>query len=240
MGYLPIFIDVSGRTCIVIGGGEVAERKTRSLIEAGAIVVLISPQVTAGLSAMGRAGAIQRLARNYRPGDLAEAWLAFEATGDDGTARAVASEAGQRGVPVNIADVPGLCTFIAPAVVQRGGLQIAISTGGASPALAGRIRRELEDTFGHEYELMIDLLARTRQWLRKHQPDSGMRARILGALVQSDLLQCLKRGDFTAADAIVERTIGAGLTEIGFAMTPAVVPGNHDPAVSNGTPNQSR
>src|SRR5277367_847730 len=179
MGYLPVFIDVSGRTCVVIGGGEVAERKTRSLIEAGAIVVLISPMVTAGLSAMISSAAIRYHTREYLKGDLVGAWLAFEATGDEVMARAVASEAGERGIPVNVADVPGLCTFIAPAVVQRGGLQIAISTGGASPALAGKIRHELEDSFGHEYELMIDLLAYVRRWLRMHQPDRGVRARTL-------------------------------------------------------------
>ena len=240
MGYLPIFIDVSGRTCVVIGGGEVAERKTRSLIEAGAIVILISPQVTTALSAMVRSETIRHLARTYRRGDLAGAWLAFEATGDDVTARAVATEAGERGVPVNVADVPELCSFIAPAVVQRGGLQIAISTGGASPAFAGKIRQELENAFGHEYELMIDLLAHTRKWLRTHQPDGAMRARMLGALVHSDLLEYLKHGDFAAADAIIKRTIGAGLAEIGFAIAPAVVAGNHDSATSNGTPNQSR
>jgi precorrin-2 dehydrogenase / sirohydrochlorin ferrochelatase len=233
MGYLPVFIDVSGRTCVVIGGGEVAEHKTRSLIEAGALVVLISPEVTAGLAAMSRSATIRYLAREYRRGDLAGAGLAFEATGDDVTARAVASEAGENGVPVNVADVPELCTFIAPAVVQRGGLQIAISTGGASPALAGKIRQELEDRFGHEYEVMVDLLAHMRRWLRLHQPDRGMRARTLGALVQSDLLQCLKRGDFAAANAIVERVLGRGLAEIGFEATRITRGAGPDPAMSN-------
>jgi precorrin-2 dehydrogenase/sirohydrochlorin ferrochelatase len=232
MGYLPVFIDVSGRTCVVIGGGEVAERKTLSLIEAGALVVLISPEVTAGLAAMSRS-AIRHLAREYRRGDLAGARLAFEATGDDVTARAVASEAGELSVPVNVADVPELCTFIAPAVVQRGGLQIAISTGGASPALAGKIRQELEDRFGHEYEVMVDLLAHLRRWLRIHQPDRGLRAHTLGALVQSDLLQCLKRGDFAAANAIVEKVLGRGLAEIGFEATRITRGAGHDPAMSN-------
>lgn len=240
MGYLPIFIDVSGRTCVVIGGGEVAERKTRSLLEAGAAVVLVSPVLTAGLSAMSRSAMIRYHARAYLRGDLAGAWLAFEASGDDATARAVASEANQRGMPVNVADVPELCTFIAPAVVQRGGLQIAISTGGASPALASKIRHELEDTFGHEYEVMIDLLACVRQWLRKHEPDNAMRARMLGALVHSDLLECLKRSAFAPADAIIHNVLGAGLAEIGFEAPPSAGTADRDRAMSNGPANGSR
>ncbi len=179
MGYLPIFIDLSERPCVVIGGGEIAERKTRSLIEAGASVVIISPAITAGLAAMSRAGTIRHLARRYRHGDLADAFLAFDATGDGATARAAAAEARVRGVSINVADVPELCTFISPAVVQRGGLQIAISTGGASPALARKIREDLEGLFGPEYEFTISLLERARRWLRLQESDAGTRARLL-------------------------------------------------------------
>ena len=216
MGYLPIFLDVGDRTCVVIGGGEIAERKTRSLVEAGASVVIISPEATPGLAEMSRAGTIRHLARTYRHGDLAGAWLVFEATGDDATTLEVVAEARERRLPINVADVPELCTFIAPAVVQRGGLQVAISTGGASPALARKIRQELEEQFGLEYELTIDLLARARQWLRLHEPDSGARARMLNALVHSDLVDSLKLKDFAAAAAIVRHVLGADLIEIGF------------------------
>jgi precorrin-2 dehydrogenase/sirohydrochlorin ferrochelatase len=219
MGYLPIFIDVSDRTCVVIGGGEIAERKTRSLIEGGANVVVISPKVTAGLAAMNHAGAVRHLARTYRPGDLAGAWLAFDATGDDATTLAIVAEARERGVPINVADEPERCTFIAPSVLRRGGLQLAVSTGGASPALARRIREELEGQFGREYELIVELLARARQWLRMHEPDQAERARRLGMLVHSDLLESLKASDFAAADAIVKRILHAGLAEIGFDPT---------------------
>src|SRR5487761_2243676 len=148
MRYLPIFIDVSDRTCIVLGGGEIAERKTRSLIEAGAIVVVISPDVTAALAATIHAGGVRHLARRYRPGDLAGAWLAFDATGDHAATLAIVAEARERGVPINVADEPERCTFIAPSVLRRGGLQLAVSTGGASPALARRVREELEGQFG--------------------------------------------------------------------------------------------
>jgi precorrin-2 dehydrogenase len=216
MGHLPIFIDTSGRRCVVIGGGEIAERKTRSLIEAGAAVTVVSPALTAALAAMAHDGVIQHLARIYRPGDLEGAFLVFEATGEIETARAATAEARLRGVPINVADVPELCGFIAPAVIKRGGLQIAISTGGASPALARKIREELEVCVGNEYEVMIDLLAVSRQWLKIREGNADTRARLLSALVASDLRACLKRGDFAAAEVIVRRLLGASFAELGF------------------------
>ena len=216
MGHLPIFIDTSGRWCVVIGGGEIAERKTRSLIEAGAAVTVVSPALTDGLAAMADDGAIQHRARVYQTGDLDGALLVFEATGDLETARAAVAEARLRGIPINVADVPELCGFIAPAVIKRGGLQIAISTGGASPALSRKIREELEVSIGTEYELMIDLLAASRQWLKLREGSADTRARMLSALVASDLRVYLKRGDFAAAEVIVQRLLGASFAELGF------------------------
>ncbi len=218
MGYLPIFIDVSGRRCVVIGGGEIAERKTRSLIEAGAAVTVVSPALTAGLAALANRDAIQYLGRTYQAGDLEGAFLAFAATAEIATESAVAAEASARGVLINVADVPDLCSFIAPAVIQRGGLQIAISTGGASPAFARKIREELEDHLGPEYELMIDLLAASRRWLRSREVNLDVRARMLTSLVRSDLLACLKHGDLAAADATVNHALGAGLAELGIDL----------------------
>ena len=228
MGYLPIFVDVSGRHCVVIGGGDVAERKTRSLIGAGAVVTVVSPELTPGLSAMADAGAIRHLSRRYLPGDLAGdlagglagepkgVFLAFAATGEIETERAAAVEARACGVLINVADVPELCSFIAPAVVQRGGLQIAVSTGGASPALARKIREDLEDRFGPEYALIIDLLAASRQWLKMREGDVNARARVLTSLMSSDLRECIERHDLAAADATIRRVIGASFSELGF------------------------
>lgn len=240
MSYLPIFIDVSGRTCVVIGGGVIAERKVRSLIEAGAAVVVISPEVTAGLTAMVDAETISHLQRAYRHGDLVGAFLAFAAIGDRATAQAAAAEARERGVPINVADVPELCAFMAPAVVHRGGLRIAISTGGASPALARKIREELEERFGPEYESTVDFLAAARRWLRSHQPDGGTRALLLGALVNSDLLQVFKRGDLAGAEAIARRVLGASFADLGFEMPRPSATDGRQTAITNGRASESR
>jgi precorrin-2 dehydrogenase/sirohydrochlorin ferrochelatase len=219
MSYLPIFLDVSGRNCVVIGGGDIAERKVRSLIEAGASVTVISPEITGRLADMVHAQTIRHLQRAYWRGDLIGAFLAFEATGDRRAAEAATEEARERGVPINAADVPELCDFIAPAVVHRGDLQIAVSTGGASPALARKIREELEARFGPEYESAVDFLAAARKWVQSHQADGGARALQLGALVNSDLLECFRRGNLGAVEAIALRVLGATFAELGFETT---------------------
>jgi precorrin-2 dehydrogenase/sirohydrochlorin ferrochelatase len=216
MGYLPIFVDARGRHCVVIGGGEIAERKTRSLIEAGAEVTVVSPSLTAGLAALAKRNTIRHFARTYRPGDLEGVFLAYEASGEVETECAAAAEARERGALINVADMPDLCSFIAPAVIKRGGLQIAVSTGGASPAFARKIREELQDRFGPEYGLMIDLLAAARQWLQAREDDLDARTRLLTALVRSDLCECLHRGDVAAADATVQRLLGTSFAELGF------------------------
>jgi precorrin-2 dehydrogenase/sirohydrochlorin ferrochelatase len=220
MGYLPIFLEVSGRCCVVIGGGEIAERKTCSLLEAEADIIVVSPTLSAGLAALAARGAIRHIARAYQTGDIDGAFLAFEASGDPGVVRAAAAEAHAAGVLINVADVPELCSFIAPAVVKRGALQIAISTGGASPALARNIREELEDRFGAEFESMLEVLAAARRWLQVREADPAARTGILTALVTSDLLEALKHGDSAAADATVRRILGASLADLGFDPSP--------------------
>jgi precorrin-2 dehydrogenase / sirohydrochlorin ferrochelatase len=239
MGYLPIFIEVGGRNCVVIGGGEIAERKILSLTQAGAEVTVVSPSLTTALATMARRNAIRHLARIYRFGDLEGAFLAYEATGIAETERAAAAEARERGVLINVADVPDLCSFIAPAVIKRGHLQIAVSTGGASPAFARKIREELEDRFGAEYESMTDLLAAARQWLQAREDDTAARTRLMTALVRSDLRECLQRGDLSAADATVQRILGANFAELGFDPAYRAIEANRTSSKTNHRANGS-
>src|SRR6266852_5989655 len=166
MGYIPIFLDVTGRRCVVIGGGEVAARKVESLIAAGAHVTVVSPSVTApALAAAVERGMATHIARAYRRGDIAGCALAYAATDDRDLHRALADEARALGIPLNVVDVPDLCSFIAPAVVKRGALQIAISTGGAAPAFAARLRRQLQKQFGVEYGIALVVLRAARRLL---------------------------------------------------------------------------
>src|SRR5260370_31754552 len=180
MGYIPIFLDVRGRRCVVVGGGEAAARKVESLLAAGARVTVVSANLTApALAAAVERGMAEHIARADRRGDISGWALAYAETDDPDLHRALADEARDLGIPLNVVDVPELCSFIAPAVVKRGALQIAISTGGAAPAFAARLRRELEDQFGSEYALTLDVLRAARRRLQAGEMDRAERMRRL-------------------------------------------------------------
>jgi precorrin-2 dehydrogenase/sirohydrochlorin ferrochelatase len=219
MGYLPIFVDVGGRPCLVAGGGEVAARKVAELLDARAAVTVVNPHLGSALDALARAGRIKHLARAYRRGDLRGFALIYAATDDAGLHRELAAEARELGIPLNVADAPELCSFIAPAVVRRGALQIAISTSGASPATAARLRRELEAQFGAEYAATLEILRAARVHLRRCEPDSAARAARLRALAESELPRLLRAGDIEAVDALVVRHTGAGLAALGLVAS---------------------
>src|SRR5664279_4839267 len=151
MKYYPIFLRVAGRDCLVIGGGKVATQKVESLLNASAAVTVISPELTPEISALAAAQRVVHHRRPYRSGDLQGVFLAYAATSDPTVQTQIARDAETAGVLLNVVDVPQLCSFIVPAVIQRGDLLIATSTSGTSPALARRIRRDLEHSFGPEY-----------------------------------------------------------------------------------------
>jgi siroheme synthase-like protein len=144
--YYPIFLDVQGRTCIVFGGNSEAERKVNYLLECGASVTLFSPaaHTTEVLKSLAEDGKVTWKKRTYKPGDLTGAWLAIVAdTSDEARNEQVYTEAREKNVALNVMDVTPLCTFIAPAIVQRHDVTVAMSTAGTSPALARRLREEL-------------------------------------------------------------------------------------------------
>jgi len=156
-----VFLKLAGRPVVVIGGGPVAERKVRALLESQASVTVVSPDVTPGIRDLAGARGVRWEPRPYRPGDLDGARLVYAATDEPAVNAAVRVDANRAGIWVNVADEPEACDFFAPAVVRRGDLTIAVSTNGASPALARRIREQLEAEFGPEYaEALRELRAR--------------------------------------------------------------------------------
>ena len=163
MGFYPVFLDLSDRRCLVVGGGTVAERRVEALLEAGAAVTLVSPTLTPALAAAGR---IRHVARAYEPGDLAGAALAFTAADDPAVSAVVSREARERGVWLNAADDPAHCDFILPGLVRRGVLTVAVGSGGASPALTRALREHLDGTLGPEWAALGELAARARLDLR--------------------------------------------------------------------------
>ena len=155
----PIFLDLSGRRCVVVGGGKVAGRKARKLLQARARVVVISPEIEAELESV----AVEVHRRPYAEGDLEGAYLAFAATDSRGVNAAVAREAKERGIPVNVADRPSDGDFALPSTLRRGALQVAVSTGGASPTLARKIKDKLEEVFAPEWAGVVEELRRDRR-----------------------------------------------------------------------------
>lgn len=187
--YYPIYLDIRSRRCVVVGGGEVAYRKAVSLKEAGAQVVVISPELSEEFS---REKGLTILQQKYEERCLEGAMLVIAATDDREINQRVWEEARRHGLLINVVDQPALCNFIVPSSINRGKLQISISTGGASPALARRIRKELEGHFGPEYADFIDLLSRLRPEVRSRISEEARRQRVMEHLSSPDMLKMLK------------------------------------------------
>ena len=205
--YYPVLLELEGRRCVVVGGGEVAERKVKALLECGAEVVVIAPEATQVIGDLARQGAIRLLSKPYNGGDLAGARLVVAAAGPDVDA-AVADEAVQRRIPVNVVDDPERCDFIVPAVVRRGPVLIAISSGGASPALARRLRELLEAEVGPEYGELAELLGRLRPEVLAIG-DEDKRRRIWEAILDSRVLELLREGRREDAELEARRCISS-------------------------------
>ena len=173
--YYAAFLDLRDRRCLVVGGGSIAERKVTGLLEAGARVLVVSPSLSAGLDTLVRAGTIQHRPRRFRRVDARRCTVVVAATGVTGTDDAVAAAARAARALVNVVDRPSSCDFILPSVLRRGDLQIAVSTGGRSPALAREIRRRLEGEFGDDYAGLVARVGAARARLRRRPLTSGAR-----------------------------------------------------------------
>ncbi len=193
--YYPMFLDLSGGICLVIGGGGVALRKVRMLREFGGEVRVVSPRSCAGIEELAARGEITVERRAYQDGDLARARLAVAATGDDAVNRAIADEGRRLGVFVNVVDVPELSDFIVPSYVRRGDITLAISTTGQSPALARKLRSRLEEQFGEEYAALARLVGEVRAEVR--QDGAAIDGETWQAALDIDRLLGLIRGGET-------------------------------------------
>ena len=194
MNLYPLNLDIRGRSAVVVGGGLVAERKTLSLLEAEALVTVISPEVTPLLEELSREGRISHLKRPWRSEDGNPACLVFAATNNVSVNAAVAREARNNDIPVCVADAPEEGTFTSPAVIRRGELLITISTGGRSPALARRIRCDIETLYGPEYADIVDFVGKLREKLLTAGRGGAYNAKLFDELLAGDLT-CLLNPD---------------------------------------------
>jgi siroheme synthase-like protein len=213
MAYYPIFVEMTGRRVVVIGGGNVAEGKVAGLLTAGADVTVIAPDLTPALQAQHDARTFQYEAHEYRDGDLDGFEVCFVATDDGAVNAQVAAEGKRRGIWVNAADDPANCDFILPSVVRQGDVVVAASTGGASPALARRLREDLTAFLSEDYAPLASLLAEVRTAIRTR-----------GLVVDAERWQSAIDGRFRAlvaqrrleeARVYLERGLGVAETKTG-------------------------
>lgn len=195
--YYPAFLNLRGRKGVVVGGGAVALRKVQTLLECGAKVTVISPKLSGALEEWAAQGAIQTIRRLYCLGDLRGAAIAIAATDDPAVNALVAEEAREQRVLVNVIDTPELCDFIAPSIVRRGDIVIAVSTEGHSPALAKKLRLELERAIPPEYAQLADILSEVRAELLQRgarvPPERWQES------MDGHLLELIRRGEMEQA-----------------------------------------
>ena len=220
MRYYPINIDITDKKCVVLGGGEVAERKVESLLRCKGRVTVISPDLTLRLKELLSHSKIQHVCRAYQRGDFEGAFLVFGATSDSKVNSDANQEAIKRGILVNIVDKPEICNFIVPSVVDRDDLVITISTSGKSPALAKKIRGELEASYGEEYSIFLTIMGAVREKLLRTSNDSEKNRIIFYRLVDSNILDFLKEGEKKKVDSILLETLSKGysLDELGVTL----------------------
>ncbi len=202
-------LDVAGHRCVIVGGGDVAARKATTLADHGADVFLVAPAFCDAIEGLASRHRIAVAKEPFSPHHLDGASLAFAATNDKDVNRKVYQEAQVRRIPVNVADAPQLCTFTVPSQVKRGDLTIAISTGGASPAVARRLRERLETEFGDEWGAYLALMASLRNRAMQEVHDPGKRRDLFAALAESDLFEKVAAGDDAGIKRLVEEAFGS-------------------------------
>ena len=210
MRYYPVHLDIQNRNCLVIGGGAVGTRKVVTLLDCGAYVTVVSPEVTQQLRDYALSGRIDLKERHYQPGDIDGMFLVIGATDDEEINRQISSDANQLNTLCNIADRPEVCNFILPAIVERDDLIITISTSGKSPALAKKLRKTLEYQFGKEYGELLKLMGAVRKKLlsQAHEPEAHKP--LFEQLIAADLIPMIQKGKTAEIDALLFEILGEG------------------------------
>ncbi len=196
----PLIMNLGGKRVVVVGGGRVAHRKITNLLESGARVTVISPELINELRRLQETGAIEWVEERFQPSmldDISDVTLIFGTTDDRTVNVEIFDAACDLKIPCNIADVPDLCTFIVPAVITQGDLLIAVSTGGSSPALARKIKDELSLHFGPEYAEMTRIMGELRQLVLQTRTASDENKALFTSIVESELIDALKENNKT-------------------------------------------
>ncbi len=210
MKYYPVCLDVRNKDCLVVGGGQVASRKVKTLIGCGANVEVIAPYFSGELTKMeeNHGDRLRLIHRVYEAGDVAGRFLVIGATDDEAENRRISADAEKNNILCNIADVPDACSFILPSIIKRGDLLLAISTSGNSPAFAKHLRKTLEKEFGEEYTDFLRLMGGIRKKLlaARHAPEEHKP--LFEALIEGGLLELVKNNQTTEINRLLREVMG--------------------------------
>jgi precorrin-2 dehydrogenase/sirohydrochlorin ferrochelatase len=206
--YYPVSLDLTDKRCVIIGGGAVAERKAGRLIECGAQVTIVSRTLTPLLENRKKANIIEHIDADYDRQALHGAFMVIGATDRDDVNAQISQDALSLGILVNIVDDPDKCNFILPSILQQGDLSIAVSTGGKSPALARRIKEDLQQLYGPEYEILLTIMGSLRKKILVQGHASEANKSVFEALVHSDMLQAIREGNRALVKKIIHDISG--------------------------------
>ena len=210
MKYYPVNLDVKNRKCLIVGGGRVGTRKVITLLDCGAIIIVVSPVASEKLLELADNSMITMKKRPYQASDLDGMFLVFGTTDDEVLNRQISADAEKLNMLCNIADRPNVCNFILPSIVNRGDLVISISTSGKSPAFAKKLRKELEKQFGVEYAEFLRLMGAIREKLlsEKHEPEAHKH--LFEQFINSDLVEMIKNNRKKDINSLLFDILGQG------------------------------
>lgn len=207
MSYYPILIDLHGKEVVVVGGGTVAQRKIETLLEYGAFVNVVSRELTPMLERYLEEGKIKYLGEEFRENYLNGIFMVIASTDDASLNHRISQEAIKKGLLINAVDQPSDCNFIVPAILQRGDLLLAVSTSGKSPALAKKVRKDLENQFGPEYATLLAIMGNLRKEVLSRGLSQDENSRIFNDIVDSHILDAIQKEDWDEVISIITEKI---------------------------------
>jgi precorrin-2 dehydrogenase / sirohydrochlorin ferrochelatase len=207
--YYPIYLDVENRDVVIIGGGNVCARKAETMMKYGAHVTVVSPEFTGEIEGWAREGCLALKRKHYDASDLDGASIVIASTDHQDVNEQIAADCRARRIPVNVVDVTPLCEFIVPAIIESGSIQIAVSTGGKSPAIARTLKEDLQRLIGPEYAEVNDLLATLREGAKRVLPTDVDRKRFFDGIIADGVLDLLRAGKRREAYETIARACDA-------------------------------
>ena len=212
MAYYPIMVDLTNRQVLVVGGGSVAGRKIRTLLEYGAVVNLVSKELSPEIKNYTDSGEVRYLGEEFSPVYLEDMFLVIAATDDEELNHRISQIAEAKGLLINAVDQPSDCNFIVPSIIKKGDLVVAVSTSGKSPAMAKKIRKQLTEYFGDEYEPFLRIMGRIRSEVISSGTDHRENSRIFHQIIDSGLFKAVKAGKLNDAAVILSEILGRDIT----------------------------